>query len=111
MDASGSTTGDIRAVLRNAGVEDRFDTIIGSDVVPKIKPAPDIFLKTLETIGMQAADCVVFEDAEKGMLAANTAGIPVVVVLTRETRDFDFSRADVVLDSHAELLEALRTIA
>jgi beta-phosphoglucomutase-like phosphatase (HAD superfamily) len=107
--ASGSTSSDIRAILRNAKVGDTFEAILGSDMVPKIKPAPDIFLETLAMMKMAAADCLVFEDAEKGMFAAIEAGIPVVVVLTRETRDFDFSRADFVAESHAELLELLRS--
>jgi HAD superfamily hydrolase (TIGR01509 family) len=108
--ASGSFTDDIRAVLRNAGVDGLFEAIIGSDIVTKIKPAPDIFLRTLEAIGLAASDCVVFEDAEKGMLAANAASIPVIIVLTPETRAFDFSRADLVLDSHAELAELTRRV-
>lgn len=108
--ASGSMSGDIRAILRNAAVDGRFDTIIGSDTVVKIKPAPDIFLKTLEAIDLAAAECLVFEDAEKGVQAAKTAGIPVIVVLTHETRSFDFSRADMVLESHRELLDLLRAL-
>ncbi len=103
--ASGSFAPDIRAVLKNAGVDDCFKTILGSDTVPRIKPAPDIFLKTLEVIGLKAADCVVFEDAEKGMFAAIEAGIPVVIVLTEQTKGFDFSRANLVAGSHAELVD------
>lgn len=108
--ASGSMSGDIRAVLRNASLGDRFDTILGSDTVPKIKPAPDIFLETLRAIDLRASQCVVFEDAEKGVHAANAAGIPVIVVLTRETRDFDFDAADLVLESHRELVQVLRSM-
>jgi len=103
--ASGSSSHDIKAVLRNGGVKDSFKAILGSDMVPQIKPAPDIFLKALEAIDLPASDCVVFEDAEKGMLASIAAGIPVVVVLTRETKDFDFGRADLVLESHEELAD------
>lgn len=106
--ASGSATHDIRAVLRNGGVSDRFETILGSDIVAAIKPAPDIFLKTLRTLALPPTACVVFEDAEKGMFAAIEAGIPVVVVRTRETADFDFSRADLVFDSHAEMIDTAR---
>lgn len=109
--ASGSMVPDIRAILRNAGVNDTFDVILGSDVVPKIKPAPDIFLKTLEALELDAKECVVFEDAEKGVEAANVAGIPVVVVLTPETRDFAFEGADLVLDSHRALVDALRGLS
>jgi HAD superfamily hydrolase (TIGR01509 family) len=102
--ASGSLTHDIKAVLRNAGQDDLFAAILGSDTVPKIKPAPDVFLKTLEAIDLDSSECLVFEDAEKGMFAAIEAGIPVIIVRTRETRRFDFDRATLLLDSHAELV-------
>ena len=108
--ASGSPSADIRAVLRNGDVGDIFTTIIGSDTVPVIKPEPLIFLRTLEAISLSAEQCVVFEDAEKGMTAAIAADIPVIVVRTRETRDFDFSAANLVLESHVELLECVRKI-
>jgi HAD superfamily hydrolase (TIGR01509 family) len=103
--ASGSFAPDIRAVLENAGVEDCFEAILGSDTVPAIKPAPDVFLKTLDVIGLDAVECVVFEDAEKGMFAAFEAGMPVVIVLNEQTRGFDFSRADLVADSLGELVD------
>ncbi len=106
--ASGTPSGDIRAVLRNAGLEDSFEVILGSDTVPKIKPAPDIFIETLSQIGLNAEDCVVFEDAEKGMFAAIEAGIPVIVVRNAQTSGFDFSRADLTIESHAEMADLLR---
>jgi hypothetical protein len=42
------------------------------------------------------------------MFAAIEAGIPVVIVLNEQTREFDFSRADLVLDSLAELVDLAR---
>ncbi len=109
--ASGTPAPDIRAVLRNAEIGDTFEVIMGSDTVPKIKPAPDIFLETLEAIGLQANECVVFEDAEKGMFAAIEAKIPVIIIRTPETKGFDFSRADLCVDSHSEMVRLLREIA
>jgi HAD superfamily hydrolase (TIGR01509 family) len=109
--ASGSFAPDIRAVLENAGVDDCFKAIVGSDTVPAVKPAPDVFLRAIELVDLEAADCLVFEDAEKGMFAAIEAGIPVVVVLTKETREFDFSRADLVADSLAELVDLMKRAA
>jgi len=105
--ASGTSAPNIRAILRNAGRADVFDIIVGYDRVPEIKPAPKVFLVTLEEMGLAPADCVVFEDAEKGVAAANAAGIPVIVVLTRETKDFAFDGADLILDSHDELVEVM----
>ncbi len=107
--ASGSTRADIEAILANEGLTGALATIVGSDTVTALKPAPDIFLAALEAVGATPSEALVFEDAEKGVGSAIAAGIPVVVVRTRETHGIDFSAADVVFDSHAELLEAVRS--
>lgn len=107
--ASGTASYDILAILKNAGVGSVFAEIIGCDTVPSIKPAPDLFLAMLERLGMTGSDCLVIEDAEKGMQAANAAGIPVIIIRTNQTRQFDFSDADLVLDSHDEFLDLVRT--
>ena len=106
--ASGTPAPDIVAILDNAGVRDAFAEIIGSDTVPAIKPAPDLFLAMLERLSLSGNDCVVIEDAEKGMQASIASGIPVIVIRTGETRHFDFSDADLVLDSHGEFLKLAR---
>lgn len=106
--ASGTARPDIEAILENAGEADKFREIIGSDTVPAIKPAPDLFLAMLERIDLDPSECLVIEDAEKGMQASIAAGIPVIVIRTNETKTFDFSSADLTVDSHVELLELLR---
>jgi HAD superfamily hydrolase (TIGR01509 family) len=106
--ASGSSSPDIKAVLRNAGYEGFFKIIVGSDIVPVLKPEPDVFLYAAERIGLPPDRCLVIEDAEKGLYAALSAGIPVIIIRSKETRDFDFSRADLVAESTAEFLELLR---
>jgi beta-phosphoglucomutase-like phosphatase (HAD superfamily) len=108
--ASGTPAGDVRAVLRNAGVDGAFDAVLGSDTVKRIKPAPDVFLKALDALGLGASECLVFEDAEKGMFAAIEAAIPVVIVRTPQTEGFDFARADITFDSHAEIVGLLRRL-
>jgi beta-phosphoglucomutase-like phosphatase (HAD superfamily) len=108
--ASGTPALDVRAVLRNAGVEGVFHVVLGSDTVPRIKPAPDVFLKALEALKLGASECVVFEDAQKGMLAAIDAGIPVVIVRTPQTQGFDFGRANLVFESHAEMVGLLKRL-
>jgi beta-phosphoglucomutase-like phosphatase (HAD superfamily) len=105
--ASGTPASDVRAVLRNAGVAQLFAVVLGSDTVKRVKPAPDVFLKTAEALKLSPAECLVFEDAEKGMFAALEAGMPVVIVRTPQTQGFDFDRADLVAESHAEMVELL----
>lgn len=108
--ASGSPRPDIEAILRNERIEDRFAAIAGSDMVAALKPAPDIFLHVLAAVGAAPAEALVIEDAEKGIHAAIAARIPVVAVRTPETRAIDFSAADLVLESHAELIEMTRRV-
>lgn len=108
--ASGTVRPDIEAILDNAGVRGMFDEIIGSDEVTNLKPAPDIFNLVMDRIGCDAFECLVFEDAEKGVHAAVAANLPVIVVRTEQTKTFDFSLADLTLDSHAEMIELARAV-
>ena len=42
------------------------------------KPAPDIFLLAAKLLGVAPAECVVIEDAQKGIEAAKAAGMKAV---------------------------------
>jgi phosphoglycolate phosphatase len=46
------------------------------------KPAPDIFLKAAEKIGLDPQDCIVAEDAVAGVEAAKAAGMAAIAVTT-----------------------------
>lgn len=106
--ASGTMVTDIQAVLANEKLAGAFASIAGCDTVPALKPAPDIFVHVLHELGVSPRDAVVIEDAEKGVGAARAAGVPVVVVRTPETHNIEFTGADLVLESHAELLAFAR---
>ncbi len=68
------------ATLRSAGLEGIFSIMVTPPDVEKGKPAPDIFLRCAELMGVPPQDCVVFEDAEPGMRAARAAGMDCVCV-------------------------------
>jgi beta-phosphoglucomutase-like phosphatase (HAD superfamily) len=106
--ASGTVRPDIEAILENAGVRECFAEIVGSDEVENLKPAPDVFHEVMDRVECDPFECLVFEDAEKGMSAAVAAHMPVVVVRTRQTKSFDFGLANLTLDSHAEMIELAR---
>jgi HAD superfamily hydrolase (TIGR01509 family) len=76
-------------VIHLAGITSHFECIIGGDDVQKSKPAPDIFLRTAEKLGVPAGECIVLEDSTKGINAAMTAGmLPVMVPdLKKPTRE------------------------
>ncbi|WP_296945678.1 HAD family phosphatase [uncultured Massilia sp.] len=60
----------------------RFDTVVGATDVARGKPHPDVFLKAAERLGVDPADCIVFEDAPLGVEAARRAGMRAVVITT-----------------------------
>ncbi|WP_027154582.1 HAD-IA family hydrolase [Mesorhizobium sp. WSM2561] len=55
-------------------------TIVAAEDVSRGKPAPDCFRLAAERLGVDARDCLVFEDAPAGIAAAEAAGAAVVVI-------------------------------
>ena len=66
--------------LKCAGLQGRFDTVIGGDMVKEGKPAPDIYLLAAERLGVAAEDCVVLEDSEPGARAGLAARATVLLI-------------------------------
>jgi HAD superfamily hydrolase (TIGR01509 family) len=66
--------------LEQAGIRDRFSTLVCGDEVSRGKPAPDIFLLAAERLGQPPASCVGFEDSPAGLQALAAAGIPSVFI-------------------------------
>ena len=95
--------------LRQLGLTATFNAVICREDAPSTKPDPDLFLAALAVLDADAAETVVFEDSPKGILAAKRAGLRVVAVPNPVTKQADFSHADLVLGSLADLdLEELR---
>jgi beta-phosphoglucomutase-like phosphatase (HAD superfamily) len=76
---------------------DWFDIIAAGDIVPDMKPSPEIYQLVLNEMGWDAAECLAFEDSYNGVQSALGAGLPVIITITDYTRDEDFNGADLVL--------------
>jgi len=85
--------------LEHFGILDKFDTIVTSDDVTEGKPSPEIFLKVLERLQVEPQNALVLEDSTNGTIAANRAGVRVVVVPNAITSREDHERADFILPS------------
>jgi len=85
----------IDAVLDLFGQERkaRFDFVHAGDIVARKKPAPDIYLLALETLGLPPQECMVIEDSRNGLLAARGAGLPTLITTSTYTVDEDFTGA------------------
>lgn len=80
-----------------------FEFVVHGDMVERGKPAPDLYLKGLERIGLAARDCLAIEDSPRGLAAARAAGIPCIVLRNALVGDFGFDGAYRVVDSVAQL--------
>ncbi|MDD9892634.1 MAG: HAD-IA family hydrolase [Gammaproteobacteria bacterium] len=82
--------------------EEVFDVVVcGRDLKNK-KPAPDAYEIALQRLGLEAEECLAFEDSYVGLKAARTVGVPTVVTVSDYTSGEDFSGAKLVLDNLGE---------
>ena len=81
--ASGGPRVVVRRSLELAGLAALFRVVVSADDVVHGKPSPDMFLLAAKAMGVAAASCLVFEDAEPGMRAAEAAGMKWVRVPSR----------------------------
>jgi beta-phosphoglucomutase len=73
---------NIDFVLDNLGIRHYFSAIVSAADVVKSKPHPQTFLDAAEKLGVHPADCIVFEDAPKGVETALNAGMQAVAITT-----------------------------
>lgn len=81
--ASGSDISLVAPSLERTGLLELFDIIITPADVERGKPAPDMFLLAAERMGVAPRECLVFEDGQAGIDAANAAGMVSVFVPSR----------------------------
>lgn len=86
----GSASKNSRLILERIGVIHLFDAIMDGNSTTKSKPDPEVFLMGAQAVGLDPKECIVFEDAEKGIEAALNGGFYTVGV----------GNADVLDDAH-----------
>ena len=87
---------NIHYVLEGLQISHYFNAIVSAVDVRVSKPDPETFLSAAEKLGVNPADCIVFEDAPKGVEAASRAGMKCVVLTTMHSSD-DFQRSKHIL--------------
>lgn len=97
--ASNSGFGWVNDGLERLGLRNFVRAIVTRDMVLNPKPAPDVYLKTAETLQVSPAFSVALEDSEPGCRAAKAAGMRAVVVPNQFSERQDLSVADLVVPS------------
>ena len=100
--ASSSERSWVHGLLTQHGLIESFEAIVCAEDVAQTKPSPDLFLKALERLDVEASEAIVFEDSEHGIRAAMAAGVFRVAVPNKVTKCLSFPDADIVASSIAE---------
>jgi beta-phosphoglucomutase len=89
---------NVEFTLNGAGIRKYFRAIVDGSQVARAKPAPDVYLRGAELLGVEPANCIVFEDSPVGIEAARAAGMRVVGLLTHAAvlENVDFAVPDFV---------------
>ncbi|HEX5025403.1 MAG TPA: HAD family phosphatase [Agriterribacter sp.] len=78
---------NIDFVLDNLHLRQYFSAVVSADDVKLSKPHPETYLKAAALLQTAPADCLVFEDAPKGVEAALNAGMHAVVITTMHAKE------------------------
>ncbi len=97
--ALGSASKNAMMILNNVDLVDYFDVIIDGTKTSAAKPDPEVFLLCASELGVNAEDCVVFEDAQAGVEAARRAAMHCIGIGSETT----LAKADFVVASLADV--------
>jgi beta-phosphoglucomutase len=78
---------NIDFVLDGLDIRKYFPVIVAAENVAMSKPDPETYIKCADQLGVAYSDCIVFEDAPKGVEAAQNAGMQCVVLTTMHTKE------------------------
>ena len=101
--ASNSGNGWVEEGLKRLGLRTLVDAVVTREMVLNPKPAPDVYLKTAQVLGMEPNRTVALEDSEPGCRAAKQAGMKVVAIPNKFSERQDFKVADLVVKSAEDL--------
>jgi HAD superfamily hydrolase (TIGR01509 family) len=107
--ASNSNPNSIDIILERLGLKEYFSVVLSGSNVPNGKPAPDIYLKTAQELGVEAKECAVLEDSPVGVAAAKAAGMACIGITTTHTRE-ELAEADLIIDRMDELVGTVQKL-
>ena len=104
--AVGSSSKNAKMIVEKLNLTHLFQAVVDGTMVKKTKPDPEVFLKAAKKMNLKSSECIVFEDAESGVIAAKKGGFNVVSVGNTNIRNigdlFVESLEDFNLDYYAK---------
>ncbi|MFC0603078.1 beta-phosphoglucomutase [Winogradskyella pulchriflava] len=99
--ALGSASKNAQTILERVNLLSKFNTIVDGNGVTKGKPNPEVFLNAAKNLGVEADQCIVFEDAQAGIEAANAANMVSIGIGEKDV----LQNADYVFKDFTEISE------
>ncbi|MDA0194879.1 MAG: HAD family phosphatase [Bacteroidetes bacterium] len=93
---------NVEFVTKMLGIADYFQFVINETHVTKGKPDPEVYLITVEKLGLPAKNCVVIEDSLSGVQAGISAGCKVVGLTTSHSA-IELAHTDKVINDFTEI--------
>lgn len=66
--------------FERAKMAEYFDVIVCGDMIENSKPAPDIYLKASELLGISPSECLALEDSPNGIKSAFAANLVPIMI-------------------------------
>lgn len=95
----GSASKNARLILKILDIYDLFDAIVDGNDVSTAKPDPEVFLIAAKKLNKDPHDCIVIEDAQAGVQAANNAQMISIGIGDKKI----LKEASIVLKNTGEL--------
>ena len=99
--AIGSSSKNTKFILKQIGLEDFFDAISDGTNITRSKPDPEVFLKAADFVSEKPQDCLIIEDAEAGIDAADAGGFDSAGIGSTA----NYQKCTYHLDSFADILK------
>jgi len=100
--ASGSERAVVEAVLSLQDLRRFFSATVTASDIKQGKPAPDIFLRAAELLGIAPEDCWVIEDSKPGVAAGLAAGMRVIAITNTHPAE-ELRQATAVVRTYEEI--------
>lgn len=108
--ASSSKLPHIERLINHLSKKYHFDAIVPGDTIKSSKPAPDIFLKAAEIIGVDPLECIVIEDSVNGVKAAKSANMTSIFIEDEvKFKDQDYKYVDIEFNSLNDVIEYIKS--
>jgi HAD superfamily hydrolase (TIGR01509 family) len=101
--ATSAPRANLDLIIGTLGLGSQMQSQLASEDVSKHKPDPEVYLKSAANLGVDPANCLVFEDSFSGASAGINAGMKVVGVLSSHTIE-ELPPCDLYIENYEKLV-------